>query len=237
MSHLSPELTDDLSRCEQGAKELAARYPEDETAARLGAHLADLSQRVYEQSFATDHLHRQLEELERARTDIELRCIATEQQFASVSTLFVASSRLPDSLDRTELLGAIQEIVANLVGCEEFAVLERHADGRLAPVHSMGNDAQRLLATPAGAAFVEQVAQDGALWVSASGGAGDSGITACVPLILGGRVTGVVVLFRLLAHKRVLAPQDRELLDLLGTRAALALHCARLETRFAGVTR
>jgi GAF domain-containing protein len=53
-------------------------------------------------------------------------------------------------------------------------------------------------------------------------------MTACVPLVVDGRVTGAVAIFRLLEHKRGLEDVDSELFSLLGTQAATALYCTRL---------
>jgi hypothetical protein len=44
---------------------------------------------------------------------------------------------------------------------------------------------------------------------------------------LDGRLTGLIVLFRMLAQKARVEPLDRELLDLLATHAASALYATR----------
>ena len=55
----------------------------------------------------------------------------------------------------------------------------------------------------------------------------NSGLTACVPLVLDGRVIGAIAVFRLLDQKQSrLAPLDFELFDLLATHAAAALYCS-----------
>ncbi len=55
----------------------------------------------------------------------------------------------------------------------------------------------------------------------------DSGLTACVPLVLDGKLIGAIAVFRLLDQKqRRLAPLDFELFDLLATHAASALYCS-----------
>lgn len=49
-----------------------------------------------------------------------------------------------------------------------------------------------------------------------------------LPLCLGERVTGGIVLFSLLAQKRGFNDADYELFELLSEHAAIALHCTAL---------
>ena len=59
----------------------------------------------------------------------------------------------------------------------------------------------------------------------------DSGLTACVPLVLDGNLIGAIAVFRLLDQKQSrLAPLDFELFDLLATHAASALYCSERAT-------
>jgi hypothetical protein len=57
---------------------------------------------------------------------------------------------------------------------------------------------------------------------------GEEGLTACIPLILEGRVTGVIAIFGLLSHKAALEAVDCEIFDLLARQASMALYCTRL---------
>ena len=55
----------------------------------------------------------------------------------------------------------------------------------------------------------------------------NSGLTACVPLVLDSHVIGAIAVFRLLDQKESkLAPLDFELFDLLATHATSALYCS-----------
>lgn len=157
-----------------------------------------------------------------------------EKRTAELTSLYVTSHRLHESLDPTEVCRAIEEIVASLVGSEEFALFERAADeGVLRLTYAVG-------VTPAeprvrvGSGIVGEVAASGELWLApqppdaASEGAGP---TACVPLRLGEHTTGVIAIFGLLDHKPRLEPADRELLEVLSRQAAAALFCARAHER------
>ena len=145
---------------------------------------------------------------------------------ANLANLYVASYQLHSTLDRETVLAAIQEIIVNLIGSEEFAVFESVPGGRFRLAASVGlEDAAALTvhervahATASGETFV--AAQHGEL-------------TACIPLKIDGGVTGFIVICRLLAHKSGLEPLDLELFDLLGTHAAMALYVSSLQQRFA----
>ena len=54
----------------------------------------------------------------------------------------------------------------------------------------------------------------------------DGGLTAAIPLKLDGHVTGAVAIFGLVPHKKVLAPVDHELFEIISRQAAMALHSA-----------
>ena len=144
---------------------------------------------------------------------------------ANLANLYVASYQLHSTLDRETVLAAIQEIVVNLIGSEEFAVFEREPDGRYRLAASVGlSDGSPLVSHER----VAHATSSGETWVSAHHG----DLTACIPLKIDGGVTGFIVICRLLAHKSGLEPLDLELFDLLGTHAAMALYASSLQQRF-----
>lgn len=161
------------------------------------------------------------------------QCAQLEQHNANLTNLYVASYQLHATLDRQAVLGAVQEIIVNLVGSEEFAILECDPCGEFLPVASMGvEDATGLHHREA---RIAQSATSGDLWIRPSGE--DSILTACIPLKLDGRVTGCIAIYRLLAHKSALEPLDHELFDLLATHAATALYCTSLAETIRGAER
>lgn len=145
---------------------------------------------------------------------------------ANLANLYVASYQLHSTLRQEAVLSAIQEIVVNLIGSEEFAIFECNGSGpRLAA--AMGMEIDESIATHE---RVAQATTSGETWVSAHHG----DLTACIPLKIDGAVTGFIVIRRLLSHKAGLEPLDLELFDLLGTHAAMALYASSLQERFAG---
>jgi nitrate/nitrite-specific signal transduction histidine kinase len=169
------------------------------------------------------------ENLRREREAMEL-----EQQHANLTTLYVASFRLHSTLEREEVLSAIQEIVINLVGCEELAIFETGPQpSRLTLAASFGIDAAQFHSLPTDRGRIGHAVRTAETWVR--GEATDPGatpherhLTAVVPLVLADKVTGAIALFRLLQHKNGIEAVDRELFELLGTHAAMALHTTSL---------
>lgn len=143
-----------------------------------------------------------------------------EKQRDTLLALYVAALRLHSTLDRSEQLVALQEVLANLVGCEEAGVYEIEA-GELKPIALFGADAETATVSlghgPIAGAIKSQTVYIAPVREAANR------VTACVPLLLQGRPTGVIVLFSLLGQKSTLDENDRELLEMLSTQAALAL--------------
>lgn len=153
--------------------------------------------------------------------------IAIEQQNGNLAQLYVASYRLHGTLVRSEVMTAVQEIVINLIGSEEFGIFELDK-GELSLVNSVGLDPEGARALELGQGIVSKVVADGEMRIA---GPTDEGFTACIPLKVDGVVTGAIAIFRLLPQKPALEQVDHELLDLLATHAATALYSAALEER------
>jgi GAF domain len=192
---------------------------------------------------AMEHARREHEEIRQRLAEIEEdnrrlcdEYAAVQEHNAELVSLFVALQRLYGAADRADVLAAIQEIVANLVGSEELAVFELSGDGRrLVPAHAFGVAPPELREIAVGSGTVGCVAARG---VSFFAGEADGSappdpahLTACIPLELGDRVAGALAVYGLLAHKPSLGSVDRELLALLQKHAARALRAFAPEER------
>jgi len=189
---------------------------------------------------ANDALRAQIEGI-KAETQVHSsRYAEVEQQNSNLANLYVASYRLHGTLDRGEVIAAIQEIIANLVGSEEAALFEIDPDKKeLELVASFGLDPEQCPSIPLGSSgLIGLTARTGEILVvdpsQASGATGlESRLTACVPLKLDDTVTGVIAIFGLLPQKGGIEDLDRELFDLLATQAAFALYCTGLHAKVA----
>lgn len=150
-----------------------------------------------------------------------------EQHNTNLANLYVATYQLHGTLDRSTVLDAIQEIVVNLVGSEEFAILERdqftNVIERVASVGPLGS------AVSAGDHDVVRAFTTGEIHVADEPAADP--VPACIPLVLDGEVIGAIAIRGLLPHKTTFESLDRELFDLLATHASTALYCSAMRER------
>ena len=151
------------------------------------------------------------------------QCQNFEEQSSNLANLYVASHQLHTSVDRATVLTTIQEIVINLIGSEQLAIYERGGDSVFRLAASFGLDEARLAAV-AGEFAVEKLGEGHVFRDPAD----RKPLTACVPLQIGERVEGAILVFGLLEHKASLQPVDLELFELLAVHASTALHCASL---------
>ena len=151
-----------------------------------------------------------------------------QRRCAIAAGQLVAIRRLQSTLERDQMLLALEEVVASLVGCEELAVFES-AGSELQLVHAVGIAAEAL-ETHGLTQDVAQRAAASEIWIDEAKGAADRTeprLTACVPLEVDGRRVGTLALFRLLEHKAQLETPDIELLDLLKVHVGVALVATR----------
>lgn len=182
---------------------------------------AELSRATAERDELRERLVRAEEEMGRISDDYVL----VQEQSSELAQLYVALERLHGGLTRDETLQAIQEIIINVVGSEEFALFERVED-RLALVHHFGVDPVPLRELKLGEGVIGRTAQKGKLFVAGRDGpvdAADADVSAAIPLLVGDRVWGVLTVFRLLGHKPVLGESDQVVFELIRSHAGIAL--------------
>lgn len=188
-----------------------------------------------------DALKRQMAEIREENHSFSQKYLEVEVQNSNLANLYVASYRLHGTLDRKEILSSVQEIIINLVGCEEFAIFDLDDGGMLTLTASMGIDTARYGRIPVGEGKIGETVRAGEIYLAKEKGADSASseqtpLIACIPLKVEGKVTGVIAIFRLLQHKTALEAIDQEMFDLLATHAAMALYCAGLHARMtAGV--
>lgn len=187
-------------------------------------------------------LKRQMAEIREENHSFSQKYLEVEVQNSNLANLYVASYRLHGTLDRKEILSSIQEIIINLVGCEEFAIFDLDDGGMLTLTASMGIDAARYGRIPVGEGKIGETVRGGEIYLAKENGADPAAsdrtpLIACIPLKVEGKVTGVIAIFRLLQHKTALEAIDQEMFDLLATHAAMSLYCAGLHARVASEVR
>ncbi len=182
-------------------------------------------------------LEEQMAEIEAANQRYSAQYVEVEQRNNDLANLYVASYRLHGTLDREQILTAIQEIVINLIGSEEFGIYEIDQHEKLQLVSSFGLEEEGFRSIPIGDGLIGGSARSGELYVAngnppAEALPSETELTACIPLKLDDQVIGLIAVFRLLSQKGGrLESLDRELFDLLATQAATALYCLNLDTQ------
>ena len=161
------------------------------------------------------------------------RYVGLEEQNSALTTLYVACQSLHSSLDRPQILLTAREIIANLIGCEEYVLFGVAPDGWLYQLDSFGLDPEAYKKIPPGAGVIGRTVIIGEVCQNEEGGSGatelESNLTVCIPLKRDGAVTGAIALFRLLPQKFEIQNLDRELFRLLETHLAHALYCSELQ--------
>jgi nitrate/nitrite-specific signal transduction histidine kinase len=171
-----------------------------------------------------DHSPSLEQELFAARAEaarLEARCEELETQNFELASLFTASSQLHGTC-REAVLTAMEEIIVNLIGSEQFAICEL-ADPALNVIASVGIDAQQVSWTPR----VQEAVRQSQVYIGSLDESERNEPLACLPLRAQDEVIGVIVLFGLLSHKADFEPLDHQLFDLLGSLAGPALYCTR----------
>ena len=164
--------------------------------------------------------------------------ILVEEQNANLANLYVASYRLHGTLDRQEVLVALQEIVINLIGSEELAIFELDkGEGVLQLIASYGIDSRKIMSIPPGTGLIGKIAETGEMFIKSEAEMAElpdyeKELTACIPLKLDDSVMGAIAVFRLLPQKQGFETIDHALFDLLATHAANALYCTKLHLKY-----
>jgi hypothetical protein len=174
-----------------------------------------------------------LRALEEENRQFANRYVEIEEENNNLANLYVASYQLHSTLDLSEVLKIIIEIVINLVGAEIFCVYV-HDDktGMLEAVASEGEEPQAFPSMPMGSGIVGSSVDTGDTHAMDCNGSDDyeSPIVA-IPLRVEDRPIGAIAIFKLLAQKEHFTPLDHELFTLLAGHAATAIFAAELHAQ------
>ena len=186
----------------------------------------ELDRREQEQS----DLKRRLAEIEAENRQYSSQYLEVEHQNNNLANLYVASYQLHGTMDREEVVAAIQEIVINLIGSEEFAIVG--ADEQLTPYALFGVKPHELAGLSPEMGIIKQARTEQRTLALMRGMPTDSTrVRVCIPLQVGETTHGYVLIFNFLPQKEDLQPLDHELFSLVGTQAAAALFASELVTR------
>jgi len=181
-----------------------------------------------------------IENAKAASSDYEVRYREVEIELDAMANLYVASYQLHMALSPPEVFSIVEQILMQFVGVGRFAVyLRRENEGAppsLEPVHLFHCDelSGRSLRIDDGI-IGESVSTAVHYLCDPSDPREDGAPLACVPLVFGQTVIGVIVVHDLLEQKSAFVKTDFELFRLLGSHAAAAIAGAGLLARVGNV--
>jgi nitrate/nitrite-specific signal transduction histidine kinase len=199
--------------------------------ATLGGEVEKLRSENSQMGQKLEFLGRRFREVEEENKDFAQRYVEVEEQNESLANLYVASYRLHSTLDPSEVVQCIKEILVNMVGTEEFGLyVVDEESGELVLAGFEGEIAERRekRRIAPGEGLEGVVAESGEPFFAEGGGGEEEDVCACIPLKIKRRVVGVIAMYRLLAHKGGLTSLDHKLLELLGGHAATAIVSSKL---------
>jgi hypothetical protein len=158
-----------------------------------------------------------------------------ERHHFLLERLSVSSTRLLQSLQSGDVLEAIAEIIATLVGSEEIAIFDycpRRQNFSVVKAWGVGNDTAHACAR--GGGMLEAAAQRGASQFREIQGTEsallcDKDLTACVLLKSSKEIIGAIAIFKLLPQKQKLEWADFELLKFFEVYGGVAIQIQRLQ--------
>jgi transcriptional regulator with GAF, ATPase, and Fis domain len=194
--------------------------------------VAELRQRIAVLEQEKQQILKHIEQVEAENLDFANRYVEIEAENNQLANLYIASYQLHSTLDFGEVLQVISEIVINLIGAEQFAILllddKQHS---LQAVAAEGLELASLPAIEVGAGVIGRVAASGESHFLADIVEYQFDLErpmVAIPLKIKDQVIGVIVIYRLLVQKRRFAEVDYELFTLLAGHAATAIFSSRL---------
>ena len=181
-----------------------------------------------------------IENAKAVSSDFEVRYREVELELDSMANLYVASYQLHIALSQAEVFSIIEQILMQFVGVGRFAVYLRRAvkgaPDALEPVHLFHCDELSGKALPVDDGIIGESVTTAVHYLSDPGKRREAGVPiACIPLVFGQTVIGVIVVHDLLEQKSAFVNTDLELFRLLGSHAAAAIVGAGLLARIGDV--
>ncbi len=172
-------------------------------------------------------------EVEEENKDFATRYVEVEEENNNLANLYVASYQLHSTLDFKEVLRIIIEIIINLIGSDQFAILILDEETQvLTPVAAEGVDEKKLRGIRAGEGVIGRVAKTGKSHFEEDLDpkvVSEDHPLVCIPLMIKEKVIGAIAVFALFEQKKKkLTRVDHELFSMLAGHAATAIFSSRL---------
>ncbi|MBP1751327.1 MAG: putative sensor protein [Geobacteraceae bacterium] len=191
-----------------------------------------LRERIAELEREKEEILNRIRQVEKENQDFAARYVEIETENNNLANLYIASYQLHSTLDFKEVLQIIIEIIINLIGAEEFAILlldEKTSE--LTAVATEGVSREEIPAVRYGKGIIGTVAKTGENYFIDDISTYKRDFLSpmvCIPLKIKDHVIGVIVIYALLLQKKSFAELDYELFTLLAGHSATAIFSSKL---------
>ena len=187
-------------------------------------------------------LKRHAEELEQSRSRLREVNTTLEQQVFHLHTLMLFSAQLHSTINLPDIYAAVRDLTINFIGVEVFFIRYCDEEERVSTYVGIADGCQkdpRLIDPERYPLLVQKVHHTETAFFrdnpdpafEALVSPGTSLPVACLPLMVGNELRGVLVIESLLPQKKDFTKEDYELLALLTNEAAVAIHSGHLHRR------
>jgi len=230
------EFTQDLLRENERLRYRMLQLEEQLKTGGFPASLAEenrlLAARVEELEREKEEILGRIRQVEAENNDFATRYVEIEEENNNLANLYIASYQLHSILDFDDVLRVISEIIINLIGAEEFAVmLIDEKTGLLGVAAVEGVSAEEVPTVSPGEGIIGIAAATGESYFTDDPAAYVRDLAnpmVCIPLRIKEQVIGVIAIYKLLVQKKAFVPVDYELFTLLAGHAATAIFSSRL---------
>jgi len=230
------EFTQDLLKENERLRYLLLQMEEGLRTTGVGDVVSDENRLLAEKIAALEkekqEVLERIAQVERENRDFAERYVEIEAENNNLANLYIASYQLHSTLDFPEVLQIITEIIINLIGAEEFAILLLdEKTNELNAVATEGVEREELPSVKLGSGAIGSVAKTGDNFFVDDVSSYTRDFLdpmVCIPLKIKEHVIGVIVIYKLLVQKKSFAPVDYELFTLLAGHAATAIFSSKL---------
>lgn len=224
-------LRDDVRRLENENLELKHQLASDDA-------IRELLSKIEQLEAEKKSLSSNAQNAEESSQDYSGRYEELEKELDAMANLYVASYQLHATLVPQEVLGTIEQLLAQLVGAASFAIfIRRDRDNKqlLEPVHAYHCPKAAGTQVAWGDGPIGEAASSRVHFVAKPREHDGKTPLACIPMVLGDETIGVIVIYGLFEQKNEFVDIDFELFKLLALHSASAIVGAGLMERAGGV--
>lgn len=191
-----------------------------------------LRQRTVELEREKQEVLGQVKKVESENLDFANRYVEIEHENNMLANLYIASNQLHSTLDSAEVLQITSEILINLIGAEEFAVLlVDEKIQKLKAVLCEGVVPDDFPGIEFGEGLIGQLLKTGESYYCEDPSTYEKDLSiplVCIPLKVRERVIGSVLIYAFLSPKKKFAEIDYQLFSLFAGHAATAIFSSRM---------